>query len=1015
VAGLLFITLALPAKAETVAVTIDCNQFQFPPLTLTRGSVDFFENDSDGMRDQLDYGGTARMGLVNGIRNLNEDKTGKAESNCGSPLPEFYRVGTNILTRQDANWTNLRNRANQNRLLIIHQLQQTPAEAGTPLFILDPAYWFASDDKNPIPIPAEFDLYGSVLGDWIKNSEIADGYDYPAIWCGPQEPDHTLGYIDGIETEAGKILNVERMAHLWTPVARQIRADNRDTFVAGIQQNASRGNNYPIDGNYYLHGVNYFMQYERILGGLSPFDFLFIQNYQAENNVPVIANARFSLSSAESGMPFGHPDVAARFQRTPIVFNRYNFDKTLTNNYTTAEGVTRLLKYETYMLDAPDLFGYAVLSANYFQSNMAAQVAAFMNKMPRQRRPVTISQTAVYGFAGVNELGAYVVLANGSDTTSYDATLDLASLMPAGADDWSGYTLEVKKGEGSVYGVQSGVSLSPTGPDDFRITGLTLGPETFATIRLDADGVSGLNRYSQYLDRFGLDQLAYTRFEVYCDRQVNSSATPLGQGRYNPRTGTLCVSAQTSAGVGLAGVVFRKVPANRFVNLDFLLEQLPVAGDGSTVLEARIDYLDGDTIMKSACISPNGFLHAGSSFWNSLAWRPISAPQESSQEIADDRRMTWDIDGNAPSGWSDVTAVDRGIMISLLLNNVPNPAMVQVDISDVVPPSSVPVTLAFNAVADATCRQGSPNSNLGGLNSLQVRGDASAVGMKFYTRFDVTGIKGPIHSAVMKVKVQDKTPANATAWAVASTSWDEMTVTWNTAPPIGTSLSTIAGIPAFSWVGWDVTGAVTEDGLYSFAVTSTDDRTALFFDSRESANIPVLEVTYLSTPANSAPAFNSDPFAKADAMEARAYSNSIAGDVSDVDDGDTLSFSKISGATWLQVETNGVLSGVPGIGDVGTNAFVIRVTDAGGLYDEATLNITVIGTSPPHMDYVMTGTNLFLTWPATPNGWILESKTNLLIGDWVEIPGSQSNTSMAVPLIPTAPAEFYRLRYPHPF
>jgi hypothetical protein len=60
-----------------------------------------------------------------------------------------------------------------------------------------------------------------------------------------------------------------------------------------------------------------------------------------------------------------------------------------------------------------------------------------------------------------------------------------------------------------------------------------------------------------------------------------------------------------------------------------------------------------------------------------------------------------------------------------------------------------------------------------------------------------------------------------------------------------------------------------------------------------------------------------------------------------VDAGDTLTVTKESGPAWLNVAANGVLSGMPSNGDVGSNSFVLRVTDTAGVFDEATLMITV--------------------------------------------------------------------------
>lgn len=91
------------------------------------------------------------------------------------------------------------------------------------------------------------------------------------------------------------------------------------------------------------------------------------------------------------------------------------------------------------------------------------------------------------------------------------------------------------------------------------------------------------------------------------------------------------------------------------------------------------------------------------------------------------------------------------------------------------------------------------------------------------------------------------------------------------------------------------------------------------------------------------PLFSSDPLVKANALEGAAYTGqSIAGDAQDAD-GDTLTFSVLSGPAWLNVSSNGVLSGTPASTDVGTNQWVIEVTDGLDSYDVTELKITVNG------------------------------------------------------------------------
>jgi len=121
----------------------------------------------------------------------------------------------------------------------------------------------------------------------------------------------------------------------------------------------------------------------------------------------------------------------------------------------------------------------------------------------------------------------------------------------------------------------------------------------------------------------------------------------------------------------------------------------------------------------------------------------------------------------------------------------------------------------------------------------------------------------------------------------------------------------------------------SDDGANSFVVRVTDGSGAY---AETTLNISV-------TPVNDAPVFTYDPI-HIHALKGQAISGALL--ATDVDVGDTMTFSKISGPSWLAVAPNGTLSGTPATGNVGANVFTVRVTDAAGLFDEAALNITVI-------------------------------------------------------------------------
>lgn len=100
---------------------------------------------------------------------------------------------------------------------------------------------------------------------------------------------------------------------------------------------------------------------------------------------------------------------------------------------------------------------------------------------------------------------------------------------------------------------------------------------------------------------------------------------------------------------------------------------------------------------------------------------------------------------------------------------------------------------------------------------------------------------------------------------------------------------------------------------------------------------------------NTPPQFTTNYIAGGSATELITYSNNVAAYATDVDAGDTLTFSKAVGPAWLNVAADGALTGSPTSGDGGTNFFTIRVTDAAGqnaflLVSVSVTTVTAAGT-----------------------------------------------------------------------
>lgn len=99
------------------------------------------------------------------------------------------------------------------------------------------------------------------------------------------------------------------------------------------------------------------------------------------------------------------------------------------------------------------------------------------------------------------------------------------------------------------------------------------------------------------------------------------------------------------------------------------------------------------------------------------------------------------------------------------------------------------------------------------------------------------------------------------------------------------------------------------------------------------------EITNLG--ASRPPIFTANPLSLPTASPGVPYARSVATSASDPDAGDTISFVKISGPSWLSVASNGRISGIPSIADAGTNHFIIRATDSGLVSTDAIVAITV--------------------------------------------------------------------------
>jgi hypothetical protein len=167
----------------------------------------------------------------------------------------------------------------------------------------------------------------------------------------------------------------------------------------------------------------------------------------------------------------------------------------------------------------------------------------------------------------------------------------------------------------------------------------------------------------------------------------------------------------------------------------------------------------------------------------------------------------------------------------------------------------------------------------------------------------------------------------------------------STSDPLITTFTTSGNQTNYStWVP-GITFAINSgaSGTITVTIYAPEYANSTNWDSRLTLN--GISVVDPNAPANSAPAWTADPVGEIDATEDAAYSGTLADDADDADAGDTLTFAKVSGPAWLNIATDGTLSGTPANADVGSNVFTVSVTDNNSPAVEATLNITVLNTN----------------------------------------------------------------------
>ncbi|MCG8604962.1 IPT/TIG domain-containing protein, partial [bacterium] len=171
-----------------------------------------------------------------------------------------------------------------------------------------------------------------------------------------------------------------------------------------------------------------------------------------------------------------------------------------------------------------------------------------------------------------------------------------------------------------------------------------------------------------------------------------------------------------------------------------------------------------------------------------------------------------------------------------------------------------PSHLIFNPTDDSFVRSTEPNKNYGDDDELRVR--LSSTDYDTYLKFDVSGITGAVVSAKIRLLVINDSSQGGDLYLVSnnyassSTPWEEMGLIWNNAPAItGTPLSSLGAVAVGDTAEFDVTSAISGDGIYSFAMTNAVSDAAKY-DPKEGIVAPRLQIELLTSTVPSISSFN---------------------------------------------------------------------------------------------------------------------------------------------------------------
>ncbi|MCG8606497.1 DNRLRE domain-containing protein, partial [bacterium] len=121
-----------------------------------------------------------------------------------------------------------------------------------------------------------------------------------------------------------------------------------------------------------------------------------------------------------------------------------------------------------------------------------------------------------------------------------------------------------------------------------------------------------------------------------------------------------------------------------------------------------------------------------------------------------------------------------------------------------------------------------------------------------FIKFDIQGTNGVITNAILRLHVSDGSDQAGSIHRVSNnysdsnTPWQEGELNWKNAPQVTSpAISFWGAVSKGDVIEYDLSGDITSNGAYSFAIQNTSSNTVKF-DSKEGTNPPELVIEFLS-------------------------------------------------------------------------------------------------------------------------------------------------------------------------